>query len=142
MEVLSEMGFEIAIDNFGSASSFKVLQQVPASILKLDPRLLKSDKGNDRRPLLLFRNLIGLGRDLQFMIVAQGIENTVQAGALANYGAQLGVGDFYGEPQLPERFFEMYHDRYFFVSNRIPTVYSFDHHLRDADGKNEGQMVG
>lgn len=142
VEVLSEMGFEIAIDNFGSASSFKVLQQVPASILKLDPRLLKSDKGNDRRPLLLFRNLIGLGRDLQFMIVAQGIENTVQAGALANYGAQLGVGDFYGEPQLPERFFEMYHDRYFFVSNRIPTVYSFDHHLRDADGKNEGQMVG
>lgn len=60
VEVLSEMGFEIAIENFGSASSFKVLQQVPASILKLDPRLLKSDKGNDRRPLLLFRNLIGL----------------------------------------------------------------------------------
>lgn len=142
VEVLSEMGFEIAIDNFGSASSFKVLQHVPANILKLDPKLLKSDKGNDRRPLLLFRNLIGLGRDLQFMIVAQGIESTVQAGALANYGAQLGLGDFYGKPQPPERFYEMYHDRYFFVSNRIPTVYSFNHHLKDAEGKNEGKFLG
>lgn len=119
-----------------------MLQQVPANILKLDPRLLQADKGNDRRPLLLFRNLIGLGRDLQFMIVAQGIASTVQAGALANYGAQLGLGDFYGEPQPPERFFEMYRDRYFFVSNRIPTVYSFDHHLKDAEGKNEGKILG
>lgn len=142
VEVLSGMGFEVAIDNFGSASSFKVLQQVPANILKLDPRLLHSGKGNNRRPLLLLRNVIGLGRDLQFMIVAQGIENTVQAGALANYGAQLGLGDFYGKPQPPARFFEMYHDRYFFVSNRIPTVYSFDHHLKDADGKNEGEILG
>ena len=142
VETLSKMGFEIAIENFGSASSLKVLQHVPADILKLDPRLLHSEKGNDRRPLLLLRNVIGLGRDLRFMIVAQGIENTMQAGALANFGAQLGVGDFYGKPQPPEIFFEAYHDRYFFVSNRIPTVYSFDHHLRDAEGKNEGQILG
>lgn len=142
VEALSGMGFEVAIENFGSASSFQVLQQVPANILELDPKLLRSEKGNNRRPLLLLRNVIGLGRDLQFMIVAQGIENTVQAGALANYGAQLGLGDFYGKPQPPERFYEMYHERYFFVSNRIPTVYSFDHHLKDAEGKNEGQIVG
>lgn len=142
VEALSDMGFEIAIENFGSASSFKVLQHVPANILKLDPKLLHSDMDNDRRPLLLLRNVIGLGRDLQFMIVAQGIENTVQAGALANFGAQLGVGDFYGEALPPELFFEKYKDRYFFVSNRIPTVYSFDHNLLDEDGKNEGQIVG
>lgn len=142
VETLSGMGFEIAIENFGSASSFKVLQSVPANILKLDPRLLLSGTGNDKRPLLMLRNVIGMGRDLCFMIVAQGIENTTQAGALANFGAQLGVGDFYGKPQPPETFYEMYHDRYFFVSNRIPTVYSFDHHLRDADGKNEGQILG
>ena len=142
VEALSGMGFEIAIDNFGSASSFKVLQHVPAHILKLDPRLLCSEKGNGRRPLLLLRNVISLGRDLQFMIVAQGIENTVQAGALADFGAQLGLGDLYGKPQLPENFFEMYRDRYFFVSNRIPTVYSFEHHLRDAEGKNEGRIQG
>lgn len=142
VEVLSKLGFEIAIENFGSASSFKVLQHVPADILVLDPRLLHSEKGNDRRPLLLLRNVIGLGRDLQFMIAAQGIENTTQAGALANFGAQLGVGDFYGKPQPPEIFFEMYHDRYFFVSNRIPTVYSFDRHLLDSDGKNQGEILG
>lgn len=142
VEILSEMGFEIGIENFGSASSFKVLQQVPANILKLDSRLLRSEKENDKRPLLLLRNVIGLGRDLQFMIVAQGIENTVQAGALANYGAQLGVGNFYGKPQPPETFFEKYRDRYFFVSNRIPTVYSFGRHLKDAEGKNEGEIIG
>lgn len=142
VETLSRMGFEIAIENFGSASSLKVLQQVPADILKLDPRLLHSEKGNDNRPFLLLRNVISLGRDLRFMIVAQGIENTAQAGALANFGAQLGLGDFYGKPQPPDRFFERYHERYFFVSNRIPTVYSFDHHLLDGDGKNEGTIWG
>lgn len=142
VKTLSQMGFEIAIENFGSASSFKVLQHVPANILKLDPKLLYSDTDNGKRPLLLLRNVIGLGRDLQFMIVAQGIENTVQAGALANFGAQLGVGNFYGEALPPELFFEQYKDRYFFVSNRIPTVYSFDHHLSDTDGKNEGRIVG
>ena len=142
VEALSNLGFEIAIENFGSASSFKVLQSVPANILKLDSRLLLSGTGNDKRPLLMLRNVIGMGRDLCFMIVAQGIENTTQAGALANFGAQLGVGDFYGKPQPPETFYEMYHGRYFFVSNRIPTVYSFDHHLKDADGKNEGQILG
>lgn len=142
VETLSEMGFEIAIENFGSASSFKVLQHVPANILKLDPRLLHSDTDNDKRPLLLLRNVIGLGRDLQFMIVAQGIKNSVQAGALANFGAQLGLGEFYGEALPPETFFERFKDRYFFVSNRIPTVYSFDRHLMDADGRNEGKIVG
>lgn len=142
VEALSGMGFEIAIENFGSASSFKVLQHVPANILKLDPKLLHSDTDNDKRPLLLLRNVIGLGRDLQFMIAAQGIKNSVQAGALANFGAQLGLGEFYGEPQPPEVFFENYKDRYFFVSNRIPTVYSFDNHLLDADGKNEGHISG
>lgn len=142
VEALSKMGFEIAIDNFGSASSFKVLQHVPADILKLDSRLLYSETVSDRRPLLLLRNVIGLGRDLRFMIVAQGIENTTQAGALANFGAQLGLGDFYGKPQLPEAFFERYHNRYFFVSNRIPTVYSFDRHLLDDDGRNQGQILG
>lgn len=142
VEALSGMGFEIAIENFGSASSFKVLQHVPANILKLDPRLLHSDTDNDKRPLLLLRNVIGLGRDLQFMIVAQGIRNSVQAGALANFGAQLGSGDFYGKPLPPETFFERYRERYFFASNRIPTVYSFDHHLLDADGKNKGQISG
>ncbi|MDE7198265.1 MAG: EAL domain-containing protein [Lachnospiraceae bacterium] len=142
VETLSRMGFEIAIENFGSASSLKVLQHVPADILKLDPRLLHSEKGNDRRALLLLRNVIGLGRDLRFMIVAQGIENSTQAGALANFGAQLGVGDFYGKPQPPEIFFRTYYDRYFFVSNRIPTVYSFERHLLDSDGKNQGQILG
>lgn len=142
VEMLSGLGFEIAIENFGSASSFKVLQHIPADILKLDPRLLHSEKNNDRRPLLLLRNVIGLGRDLRFMIVAQGIENTTQAGALANFGAQLGLGDFYGKPQPPEAFYETYHDRYFFVSNRIPTIYSFDGHLLDEGGGNQGRILG
>lgn len=140
--ILSEMGFETAIENFGSASSFKVLQSVPSNILKLDPRLLDSGKGDDRRALLILRNVIGMGRDLQFMIVAQGIRNITQASALATYGAQLGLGTFYGGPLLPEEFYTAYHKRYFFVSNRIPTVYSFAGHLLDQDGNNPGKIIG
>lgn len=142
IEMLAGMGFEIAIENFGSASSFKVLQHVPANILKLDPKLLSTDKRQDKRSMLILRNVIGMGRDLQFMIVAQGISNTAQAGALANYGAQLGLGDYYGGPQTAEEFLEKYNSRYFFVSNGKPTCYFFENNLLDAEGGQEGTFKG
>ena len=133
IDLLTEIGFHIAILNFGSASSFMVLQNVPAKILKLDSKLLPHSVDTEWKKVNILRNVISMGRDLRFMIVAQGIENSSQAEMLANYGAQLGVGDFYGEPQSAEEFYCHYKDRYFFAENIKPTVYSFDNTLKDVE---------
>ena len=142
VEVLTQMGFEIAIENFGSASSFKVLQHIPADILKLDPRLLPEESESGKRQMLLLRNVISMGRDLQFMVVAEGINAAFQAGALANYGAQLGLGEFYGGPLTASEFFEKYNERYFFVNNKKPIVFSFQDTLADEEGSSQGEFVG
>lgn len=142
IDLLTEIGFHIAILNFGSASSFMVLQNVPAKILKLDSKLLPHSVDTEWKKVNILRNVISMGRDLRFMIVAQGIENSSQAEMLANYGAQLGVGDFYGEPQSAEEFYCHYKDRYFFAENIKPTVYSFDNTLKDVEERCEGIYRG
>lgn len=142
VDILAKMGFEIAIENFGSASSFKVLQHIPAQILKLDSRLLPEESQSGKRQMLLLRNVISMGRDLKFMVVAQGIKNSFQAGVLANYGAHLGLGEFYGEPLTAEEFLNKYNDRYFFINNKKQTVYSFQDNLMDDEGRFMGEYAG
>ncbi len=136
------MGVEIAIENFGSASSFKVLQHIPAQILKLDSRLLPEESQSGKRQMLLLRNVISMGRDLKFMVVAQGIKDSFQAGVLANYGAHLGLGEFYGEPLTAAEFLNKYNDRYFFINNKKQTVYSFQDNLMDDEGRFMGEYAG
>ncbi len=142
IDLLTELGFYIGIQNFGSASSFMVLQNVPAKILKLDRKLLPYSIETEWKKVNILRNVISMGRDLRFMIVAQGIENSSQVEMLSNYGSQLGVGDFYGEPQTAERFYRNYRERYFFTENVKPTIYAFKENLSDAEGKNEGVYEG
>lgn len=142
IELLTEIGFDITIQNFGSASSFMVLQSIPASILKLDQTLLPFEIETEWNKVNILRNVISMGRDLRFLIVAQGIENSSQAEMLANYGTQLGVGDFYGKPQCPEEFYQNYQNRYFFAENVKPTVFAFKDTLADEEGKNQGIFAG
>lgn len=142
IELLTEIGFDITIQNFGSASSFMVLQNIPASILKLDHALLPHELESEWKKVHILRNVISMGRDLRFMIVAQGIENSSQAEMLANHGAQLGLGDFYGKPQSAEEFYHNYKKRYFFAENVKPTVYAFRDDLLDEDGEHQGVYQG
>ncbi|MBP3476882.1 MAG: EAL domain-containing protein [Lachnospiraceae bacterium] len=142
IDLLTEIGFDIAIQNFGSASSFMVLQNIPANILKLDQTLLPHEIESEWKKVNILRNVISMGRDLRFMIVAQGIENSSQAEMLANYGTQLGLGDFYGKPQSAEAFYHNYKNRYFFAKNVKPTIYAFRENLLDEEGKNRGSYSG
>lgn len=100
---LLDMGFKVAINNFASSSLY-VLQRLPSQLLKLDAKLLAKTQYN-KKSVYILRNVISLGRDLECGIVAQGIENTAQVKMLASYGAQFGVGDFYGMPCDETAFF-------------------------------------
>ncbi len=139
---LEDIGFDIAIQNFGSAASFMVLQNIPATILKLDQTLLPLCAEKEPRKEKILRNVISMGRDLRFLVVAEDIVNSSQVEMLANYGAQLGMGEFYGIAQPANQFFVNYKNRYFFSANQEPTVYRFQGNLMDEKGSYEGVYHG
>lgn len=141
VEALIHMGFRIAINNFGSASSFMVLQNIPSQILKLDAKLSLIE-GKSESAACILKNVISLGRDLHRYIVAQEIRDVRQVEMLANYGAQFGTGDFYGEPVEEAVFHKRYESRLFLMSNKFPVQFSFDGHLRDYKEEYEGQYIG
>lgn len=137
---LLDAGFKVAIDNFASSSLY-VLQRIPSKLLKLDANLLAKTQYN-KKSVYILRNVISLGRDLECGIVAQGIENTAQVKMLASYGAQFGVGDFYGMPCGEAEFLEKYHDRLFVTRNPCPTRFSFAQDLSDDKMEHKGIFNG
>lgn len=138
---LIDLGCYVAINDFATASSLTILRRIQARILKLDARLLEEAEENSKVACIL-RNVISLGRDLRYGIVAQGVENERQIKMLAGYGAQFGTGDFYGSPCDAETFREKYEDRLFHVRNKHPEVFAFAGNLKDQNRKYEGTFIG
>lgn len=141
VQMLIDMGFKVAINNFGSASSFRVLQNIPSQILKLDTKLSVIEQ-NEMMAMQILKNVISLGRDLRKDIVGQGIENAGQVSALANYGAQFGTGDFYGRPQEESAFRKKYADQLYLLANKYPVIFPFEGDLKDSAGEMEGIYNG
>lgn len=141
VQKMMDAGFQVAIHDFASASSLSVLQRVPSQLLKMDAKLL-TEAGRSNTGVCILRNVISLGRDLYCGIVAQGIENAAQVEMLANYGAQFGIGDFYGDPCNEKVFIEQYKNRLFFVNNKRPTIFSFANNLSDKDKQYTGTFSG
>lgn len=141
VQMLMDMGFQIAINNFGSASSIMVLQDIPSQILKLDAKLSLAESDN-LTAMQILKNVISLGRDLQRSIAGQGIQNAEQAATLAIYGAQLGTGDFYGGAQEEEWFRARYEKRLYIIANRRPIIFPFGGDLKDSTGEIEGKYIG
>lgn len=141
VDKLKEMGINIAINNFGSASSIKVLQDSASKILKLDKKLLDQAEKNEAGQLIL-RNVISLGRDLYCTIIAQGINSSSRIAMLANYGAQVGVGDFYGAPLREIDFRYKYRSILLSGRNMKPVCFGFENNLTDNDKEYEGRFIG
>lgn len=141
VRALIDAGCYVAINDFATASSLTILRRIQARVLKLDARLLEEAEENSKVACIL-RNVISLGRDLRYGIVAQGVENESQIKMLAGYGAQFGTGEFYGGACSAETFREKYQDRLFHVRNRRPEIFNFAGNLKDENQKYEGTFMG
>lgn len=141
VQMLLDIGFRIVINNFGSASSITVLQDIPSHVLKLDAKLSAVDN-NNLTAMQILKNVISLGRDLQQNIVGQGIENAEQSATLAAYGAQLGTGSLYGEEVEEAEFRNRYAERLYIIANRRPIIFPFENDLKDSTGEIEGKYIG
>lgn len=103
LESLVELGVSLALDDFGVGySSVGYLRWLPMQILKLDRSLLTSI-AHDGRARALVEAILAMGRALDLVVVAEGIERADEARILHDLGCPLGQGWWLARPlALPD----------------------------------------
>jgi len=98
---LREAGVTIAVDDFGTGyASLAYLIGLPLDMLKIDRGLIADIVGGSRDRIVV-KAMIRLARELDLMVVVEGVETTAQLALLAEWGCDLYQG-FLGAGALTE----------------------------------------
>ncbi len=81
------------------------LQNLPVSEIKID-RSFVSGLNDEARSAAIVRSVIDLGRNLNLVVVAEGIENQETWNTLSTMGCDLGQGFYICRPLAPEALME------------------------------------
>lgn len=104
---LKQQGFTIAIDDFGAGySNLSYLINLPADVIKID-RSLISNMMTDRRNRIILRHLIKMLHELDYLVIAEGIEDQATFDKLSALGFDLAQGYYISRP-LPVGEFERF----------------------------------
>jgi diguanylate cyclase (GGDEF)-like protein/PAS domain S-box-containing protein len=103
---LRDFGVKIYLDDFGTGySSLTHLHKLPVDALKIDHSFVKSLLLPDRPAIV--ESILALARTLNTSVVAEGIENAVQAKELQRLGCTHAQGFFFSRPLTVQRAEEM-----------------------------------
>ena len=107
IEKIRELGFKIAMDDFGSGySSLNILKDLPIDILKLDMGFMRRSKNTDKGQIVI-ESVVGLAKKLNFITVAEGVETQEQADFLRETGCDIIQGYLYSKPVAEPQFLEL-----------------------------------
>ncbi len=96
---LRELGVEIALDDFGTGySSLSYLRRLPVTAVKID-RVFVAGLGGSLADEAIVEAVIDLAHALGLRVVAEGIEDDVQANALIRMGADEAQGYYFSVPR-------------------------------------------
>ena len=108
LAALRKLGFSIAIDDFGSGySNMSYLTRLSAHVLKIDQSLVRGVEA-DTLGGRLVSNIVQMGRDLGYRIVAEGIETDAERDLLTGWGCDYGQGWHFGRPMAGAAFGDWY----------------------------------
>jgi diguanylate cyclase (GGDEF)-like protein len=97
-ERMRQLGVALWLDDFGTGySSLLSLRQISLQAVKIDIAFvahIHSDPSAER----FLRALLALGRDLDLLVTAEGVESPEQAKILRSLGCQYGQGYLYARP--------------------------------------------
>lgn len=113
LEQLQKMGLRTSLDDFGTGySSLRYLQQFHFDEIKIDQSFV-SKMLEERYSKRIVETILGIARVLEAEVVAEGIETTEIAEALAHLGCRIGQGYYYSPPMAAEdfRWLLMSHER-------------------------------
>lgn len=98
LETLAAMGITIAIDDFGTGySALGYLTRLPVQTLKIDRSFVNELPGNTRSAELV-KAIVSVGRSLNMVLVAEGVETPEQAAYLHSVGCHLAQGYLFSRP--------------------------------------------
>ncbi|MDF1796370.1 MAG: EAL domain-containing protein [Coxiellaceae bacterium] len=102
LERLSNLGFKISIDDFGTGySSLGRLQKMPIDVLKIDKSFI-DNVGQDGDDVIV-NAVIGLAKNLNLDVVAEGVETKNQEAFLIQNKCEMAQGYLYSKPVKPEK---------------------------------------
>ncbi len=104
---LADMGFLFALDDYGTGfSNMNYLLNLPFSIIKLEKGMIWDSFKNAKTGIAI-DSTIALARNLNIMIVAEGVETIDQANVLFEKGFDYLQGFYFSKPVVKDKFFEM-----------------------------------
>lgn len=102
---LRSLGFEIAMDDFGSGySSLNTLKDLPIDILKFDMGFVKGQENSSRGGIIMVA-LMRMAQNLGLTTIVEGVEDIDTANYLRSIGSDIIQGYLYSRP-VPQKDFE------------------------------------
>ncbi|WP_432463344.1 EAL domain-containing protein [Agarivorans sp. QJM3NY_33] len=108
INLIIQQGFEVAIDDFGTGySNLKQLKHFRCHYLKIDKSFV-CELANGTVRSSLIPHIVDIARQSKLKIVAEGIENEMQAEALRDLKVEYGQGQMFGEAMAISDFVALY----------------------------------
>lgn len=102
LKKLKEKGFKISLDDFGSGySNINYLRRLPLDVIKLDQLLIRDISTNLSSKIIASR-IIQMLKELDYVVVAEGVENEETVMALQEYGCDQVQGFYCSKPLKAE----------------------------------------
>lgn len=109
--MLKKRGFKISLDDFGSGySNINYLRQMPLDIVKLDRSIVRHIV-SEKASRIIVRNVVTLLKQLDYIVLAEGVEDLKTVEILRNLGCDEVQGYFYARPMVAVDFAAWYDAR-------------------------------
>lgn len=95
---LSQLGFGVSIDDFGTGfSAFVYLQHFPIKEIKID-RAFINEIANNPKSMAIVKTIVDLARYLKLRVVTEGVETEEQLSLVRELGCDMIQGYYYSKP--------------------------------------------
>jgi diguanylate cyclase (GGDEF)-like protein/PAS domain S-box-containing protein len=95
---LKQLGVKVSIDDFGTGySSLSYLKHLPIDKIKIDKSFVDDILDRKNRGVMV-KTIIDMGHNLDFVVIAEGIETIEQVEFLKENSCEIGQGYFFSRP--------------------------------------------
>jgi len=107
LQALKDLGVRLALDDFGTGySSLSYLKRFPIDTLKIDQSFVRN-LTTDADDAGIVSAVISMGRSLNMLVVAEGVETREQLAFLKERSCPYGQGHYFSRPMVAREFTQL-----------------------------------